>query len=472
MSEAVWRLREALDALTRPDAPATVNLRDYVPEGSAAWRAFVREWPADAGSGPPEGSAAWRAFVRAWRVPGDDVERATMVGWVEAVIARLEAETDAREKPAGESARESEAPSPRDLPRTGERSSRMEGAVFSLETDDVARTLAERSVADADAGPAADWPVSARVPAQQMDDWYYGPEYDEEARQERASLSAAQWEERLRWQAEHGGDPARDTPTPSARGRAGTPLRRLTAEGIVEARAFLMRLREEPDADREPPRALLFGDRRYSRPYSEEVRVERRGFRTRREAGEYLSPLLAPVRHHITDDAGVWSWLGMFYFPEIVRVKDGRVLLHADTTSLFLGERSAQRRYRHYLWSAWRLYEQHGESVGYVLDQPVTDSGDIAKAVLDYPRVFTSAGVIQLILQLYTDGERTKRGFSVRARQGVSTRPRPGTVWHLIERALPQLELTYDVYGMAPDALLKVLPDDFRAWERADAMGA
>ena len=34
---------------------------------------------------------------------------------------------------------------------------------------------------------------------------------------------------------------------------------------------------------------------------------------------------------------------------------------------------------------------------------------------------------------------------------------------------LPQLELTHDVYGMAPDALLRVLPDDFRAWERVSA---
>ena len=240
-------------------------------------------------------------------------------------------------------------------------------------------------------------------------------------------------------------------------------LRRLTAEGIAAAQAFLLALRVEPDGEREPPDDLLYHPR-YSRPFSDAARVERQGFKNRREAGMYLSKQLKDVSHLVMDHAGVWSWLGMFYFPEIVRVRDGSVRLHADTTSLFLGERSAQRRYRHYLWSAWRLYEQHGESVAYVLDQPLTDSGDIAKAVLDYPRVFTSTGVIQLILQLYTDGQRTKRGFSVRARANASARPRPGNVWHLIERALPQLELTYDVYGMAPDALLEVLPDAFRAW--------
>ena len=242
---------------------------------------------------------------------------------------------------------------------------------------------------------------------------------------------------------------------------SGTPLRRLTAESIEQAQRFLLELREQPDTDRQQLREqvhdLLF-KKPFSHPFDKgaNVRLERRGFRTRREAGAYLSEHLDSVRHLVMGDAGVWSWLGMFYFPEIVRMKDGHVQLHADESSLFLGDRSAQRRYRHYLWSAWRLYEQHGESVAYMLDQPLTDSGDIARAVFDYPRVFTSAGVIQLILHLYTHGGRTKRRFS--ARQGE-----PGSVRRLLA-VLEQLALTYDVYGMEPEALLDVLPDDFRAW--------
>ena len=249
---------------------------------------------------------------------------------------------------------------------------------------------------------------------------------------------------------------------------SGTPLRQLTKEGIATAQSFLQELRDTPDTDREQLRERLH-DLLFEEPLScpfdkgEKVHVERgfgtwreAGTYTRRAAGAYLSARLADMQHLFTDDAGVWSWLGMFYFPEIVRVRDGHVLLHADTTSLFLGDRSAQRRYRHYLWSAWRLYEQHGESVAYMLDQPLTDSGDLARAVFDYPRVFTSAGVIQLILQLYTHGQGMKTGFS--AREG-----RPGNVRHLL-RVLPQMEMTYDVYGMEPSALLEVLPDDFRAW--------
>ena len=353
IAETLARLRETRDALMRPGAPLRVDLRDYVPEGSAAWRAFVRIRSESA---------------RSTLVPGHSVRRATMVGWLEEVIARLEVETAAGETPTDEPAEEVEAPSPRDVPQAGERSSSMEA------------------------------------------------------------------------------------PAPS-----GTPLRRLTAEGIAEAQAFLARLREHPDGDRTPPDELLFGDR-YSRPFdaSAGITVEPRAFGTRREAGEYLSPLLAPVRHRILIDAGVWSWLGMYYFADTVRVKDGRVQLHTDEASLFLGERAAQRRYRHYLWMAWRIYEQYDESVSFLLDQPLAAGGDLLEAIGGYARIFNSAGIVPLTLRLYTHGSKLKRGFSAK-------RGHPGNIRRL-PAMLDQLALTYDVYGMEPDALLDVLPDDFRAW--------
>lgn len=323
--EALAKLREARDALTRPDAPSAVNLREYVPEESAAWR----------------------AFVRASRVPGYSVRRATMVGWLNAVI-------------------------------------------LSLETQ----------------------------------------------------LGGA-----------HEAEPS----APS-----GTPLRRLTAAGIAEAQAFLARLRERPDGDRTPPDELLFGDR-CSRPFEAGagIAVEPRAFRTRREAGAYLSPLLDPVRHRITDDAGVWSWLGMYYFADTVRVKDGHVQLHTAEASLFLGERAAQRRYRHYLWMAWRIYEQYGERAAFLLDQPLTARGDLLEAIGGYARIFNSAGIVPLALRLYTRENKLKRGFS--AKQG-----HPGNIRRL-PAVLEQLALTYDVYGMRPEALLRVLPDDFRHWDARTA---
>ena len=57
-------------------------------------------------------------------------------------------------------------------------------------------------------------------------------------------------------------------------------------------------------------------------------------------------------------------------------------------------------------------------------------------------------------MRLYTTDKRTKPGYTESL----------GGLRHLL-RVLPQMEMTYDVYGMEPDALLEVLPADFRRWD-------
>ncbi len=244
--------------------------------------------------------------------------------------------------------------------------------------------------------------------------------------------------------------------------QAGTPLRQLTAAGIERAQEFLAKLRENPDRDHEPLHELLH-DQRYSRPFSETVLVEPRVFLKRREAGEYLSQVLAPVHHRIVDHPGVWSWLGMYYFtgtaPEKLSPNNMTFLFETEANSAH-ATRLQQQRYRHYLWGSWRLYEQHAHHADFLLDQAISSWDDITERVSGSRRVFNSVGLVPLILRLYTAGPQKKRGHV----------GRPGGLRHLL-RVLPQLELTYDVYGMEPEPLLEILPEAFRAWDRADATG-
>lgn len=233
-------------------------------------------------------------------------------------------------------------------------------------------------------------------------------------------------------------------------------LRWLTPDGIAFARDFLRELREKVNGEGEPPRQLLY-DERYAQRFPGDIEVERRSFRTRREAAEYLAPRLRPVRHLVMDHVGLWSWLGMFYFKETVSEGHGTVRLSNVDETLVIDprdSRSVQRRYRHYLWSAWRLYEQHGERAAFLLDRRLTAGGEIANQTLGLGRIFNSIGVVPLVLHLYTSGGHQKRGFQNRR----------GGIRHLI-RVLDQLERTYDIYGMEPDAILRILPDEFRAWD-------
>ena len=233
-------------------------------------------------------------------------------------------------------------------------------------------------------------------------------------------------------------------------------LRRLTPEGIQRARDFLADMRAHPDKPPQPPRTLLLSEHN-AQPFPGDVEIERRSFRTRREAAEYLAPQLEPVRRLVADHPGVWSWLGMFYFPEVVRVTDGAVQLSPQDETFVVDSgdpRSLQTRYMHYLWSSWRLHDQHGESVAFVLDQELTSFTRITRRILSSIDIFNSIGIVPLILRLYTDAGQQKAGFSVGR----------GNLDHLA-RVIRQLERTYDVYGMEPDALLRILPDEFRAWD-------
>ena len=237
-------------------------------------------------------------------------------------------------------------------------------------------------------------------------------------------------------------------------------VRRLTDEGLRRAREFLAHMRDNPSADRQPPRVLLF-DERYSREFKEPVRVDRRPFQTRREVADYFVPKFESIRHLVVDDARLWSWLGMFYFADTVRVQEGEARLSPlDETFVVHREdsRSYMLRFRHYLWGSWRLYETHGKSVGFLLDQDLTSFGDIFQRTFGAIRIFNSDGIIQLVLRLYTHGTRQKRGFG----------HAPGGLRHLL-RVLDQLERTHDVYGMSPDALIQILPQEFRRWDGLSA---
>ena len=233
-------------------------------------------------------------------------------------------------------------------------------------------------------------------------------------------------------------------------------LRRLTPDGIQLARQFLADLRESPTGPIEPPRQLLY-DERYAQPFVGDVEVGRRPFRTRREAAEYLAPRLEPIKRLVTDHAGVWSWLGMFYFAETTRLANG-TFDGTQPNERFIVDGRIQGR--HYLWACWRLFEQHGESAAFLLDQEIAALRHIAMRTLTSPRIFNSVGVVPLILRLYTSGSHQKRGF----------RDTRGGLAHLI-RVLDQLERTYDVYGMEPDALLRIVPDEFLLWDGGPGPG-
>ena len=186
------------------------------------------------------------------------------------------------------------------------------------------------------------------------------------------------------------------------------------------------------------------------------VESRRHAFGSRREIGTGLAPRLAPFRAWIADRTSFWSWLGIFHFEDTVRIVDGAARPSPlDETFVIdrLDRQNLRGMHRHYLRSAWMLWETHGDNADFLLDQPPWARGGIANHVFQSQRIFNSVGIVQLVLRLYTDGVRQKRGFL----------DRPGGLAHLL-RVLDQLERTHDVYGMTPEAVVRILPPEFTPW--------
>lgn len=236
-----------------------------------------------------------------------------------------------------------------------------------------------------------------------------------------------------------------------------TRLMTLTVEGVAEARLRLQRLRDQQIVLHDL--ADLFRKKRWAQVFDSTIEIDERSFSTRREAAEYLSTVLGPIRHRILDHAGIWSFLGMFYLNH-TPTTDGEVRVSPLDSCYLLdvGHRARQRRYRHYLWGALQLYEQHGHGGAFLLDEPLTSWTDMAQRAFGSVRVFNARGVIPLMQRLYARDGRRLRG----AAYGI------GGARHLL-RVLNQRERTHDVYGeMAPSAILKVLPQPFHDWDHRE----
>lgn len=241
----------------------------------------------------------------------------------------------------------------------------------------------------------------------------------------------------------------------------------LTDAGISAAREYLAKLRE---GERAPFPYALLTDRRYAQPVAPAVSVEQRPFASRREAGAYLADRLAPLgRAAIANNTGLWSWLGMFYFHQVAGIDaNGSPRLGRDPDVAYViapaeTGRGARRHFAHRLLLSWEIYDRHGETAWYLLDEPVNSMGQLADRLSGAPEMFRAVGIMDLAHRLYVDPTTRSVKPGVRGGGQHNQRP-PGGIVRLLD-VLNQLYMTYDVYGMTAEQLLPLLPAEFDRWQ-------
>jgi len=231
-------------------------------------------------------------------------------------------------------------------------------------------------------------------------------------------------------------------------------IRRLNEAGMQKLGSFLDSLKgQQPETH---PAALLI-DPATSEPLDSEINIESRRFGSRFEAAKYLFEQLsvAGIRD-VERDRGVWAWLALYYFEELCPpASDGR--RKPGERARWIPEVSNyQRYYRHLLAGPYMIYRVHRDSpqrAMALLCNPLDRPGDIVEQFASRQELVTNRAIVEGATILYID-PRTRR-------------PRKGSGGKLggsprrFADVLKQFDVTWDLYELATEDLLHLLPTEF-----------
>jgi hypothetical protein len=234
----------------------------------------------------------------------------------------------------------------------------------------------------------------------------------------------------------------------------------LNEKGLKIFREFLNQLRvgEKPSAPLE-----ILDDPEYSQSLRN-VEVDNRSFTSRLEAAEYLTNKLGGLTN-VNYNAGLWAWLALFYFDQVCPSNETGNRNVGEEARYIPGSVS-WRYYRHLLAGPFRIFQLHGQGSKLLLTGPLDELGDFTEQLASRQELITNRAILGAATDLYFDPqrERPKRG-------AASTRRKPGTLRRFVD-LVQQLDLTYDLYLLDPNGLVKLLPPEFDRWRLpASAVG-
>lgn len=235
-------------------------------------------------------------------------------------------------------------------------------------------------------------------------------------------------------------------------------LRRLNAAGVEKFRDHLRTMRANPTIL--PPFDLL-EEPTCSESIAGGPDLDRPGFQTKRQAAEYLLPLLKPLMSMgFSADAGLWSWLALYFFDDICPPMAGKRKVLADPHYILAVE-DPRRSYRHLIATPVRLLQMLPDHNRIWLDAPLPIHGDILEQSIGRLYLLRLQCVREVADMLYFDSVhmRPKPGISLKKQNA-----KPGDLRNRLPARIRQLQKTYDLAAMNGQQFLNVLGEEFKIW--------
>jgi hypothetical protein len=233
-------------------------------------------------------------------------------------------------------------------------------------------------------------------------------------------------------------------------------LRQFLPAGVSAFKDFLANCRNTPDIP--VPRELL-DDGMLTEVIKPAVSVDAaRRFTTRRDAAEYLTTLLTPLSEQdVATNAGLWTWLTLFYFDDVCPPNNGLRYVKNDYYYNF-EPKNSRHFYRHLLFIAWRVARLAPKPNRLFLTGSVSTLDKVTEEVMKRLYLTRIPCIFDVLDQLYWDNERG------RARVGITdTRTvKAGDLVHRFPIRMRQLEKTYDLNSLEAPQLIELLGKEFQ----------
>lgn len=228
------------------------------------------------------------------------------------------------------------------------------------------------------------------------------------------------------------------------------PLRRLNEDGMALFSNCIVAIRSGSSS--EVPFGIL-EDSKFSDDIEGAPTITKSDFATRFEMGEYLIDVLSDFDwHEIAHDAGLWSWLALYFFDQLCPA-DATGKRKPSMEYQYVLSRDYRHHSRHALRTTCEYIRQYGASVHFMFSKSPCERGEIIEQLSARQEIAACPGVVEVASALYDDAERGtfKKGAAGRGR---------GSIVRLI-RVMQQYQLTYDLYSVTGAQLFEMLPAEF-----------
>ena len=232
-------------------------------------------------------------------------------------------------------------------------------------------------------------------------------------------------------------------------------LRRFNSRGIDMFREALALCRDDPRAD---VSTELLTQSELSEVLAPAIGIELKTFVNKRDAAIYFHEILATIpKQDLLDDAGLWTWLSLFYFDSICPKLNGQRKVRNDYTYVY-DAGSMRYFYRHLLFVSWRILDIAPSHNRLLLDSKVSSLDKITDQVMKRLYLTRIPCFFELLDKIYWD-QNTKR-----SRKGIvdTSRISEGDLTHRLPTRIRQLERTYDLQSLTADQFIDLLGEEFQ----------